>query len=207
MHTKLKVAVTLAVTLATMGLAVDNAAAVTASIANAGAVALTGALTFEGSGLSIACPLTLNRSLLRGPITVVRGAQIGEVTEVRIGACSSGSIERVLNLPWRLTINDFLPTITSLTTTNATGMLVNIVGFAINFSVLGFALNCLYRGTLGLLFPLTHTAAGSNTYTMRSAEFLRAVEIPLFSGEPSCPTAIHASGRFTLSTVQTVTLS
>ncbi|MGN6189913.1 MAG: hypothetical protein ACTHOE_13545 [Conexibacter sp.] len=204
---KTKFAIALVVALSAIGVAASSASAITASVANAGAVNATGTATFEGSGLSIVCPLTLRTSLLRGPITLAANAQIGEVSEVTIGSCTGGSVERVLNTPWRLTIRDTLPTLTSLTTRNATGVLVNIVGSAFLLSTFGGALNCLYRGNAGALMPMTHTAPESTTYTARSLEALRATELPLFSGEAFCPRTGHFAGNFTLSAVQTITLA
>ena len=207
MLNKTKFAVALVVALAAMGVAASSAFAISATVANGGAVNATGTATFEGGGISIVCPLTLENSLLRGPITVARGAQLGETTGVRIGSCTGGSVESVLALPWRLTVNDTLPTIASLTTTNATGVLLNVVNSSFNLSVFGGFVNCLYSGNAGALLTLTHTAAGSSTYTARTLAALRSVEIPLSRGGFGCPANGHFAGTFTLSATQTVTLS
>jgi hypothetical protein len=204
---KTKLAVALVVALSAMGILTANAFAVSASVERAGAVNATGSSTFEGSGISIVCPLTLSNSLLRGPIVVARGNQIGEVTGVTIGACNGGAVESVLNTPWRLTINDSLPTVASLTTRNATGLLLNINGAAFNLSVFGGFVNCLYSGTAGALLTMTHTARESVTYTANSLRALEGVSLPLARGGFGCPANGHFAGTFALSATQTITLS
>lgn len=203
---KTKLVVMLAIAAAAMMVAASSASAITANVSRGGAVNATGTSTFEGSGISIVCPLTLATNLSTGPITVARGNSLGSITGVTIGACTGGSVERVLALPWSLTINDTLPTIERLTTTNATGVLMNINGASFNLSTFGGFLNCLYRGTAGALLTLTPTSAGANTYTARTLRALETVSLPLVSGS-GCPATGHFAGTFTLSAVQTVTLT
>jgi hypothetical protein len=199
MFKKTRFAVALVVALAAMGVAASSAFAISATVANGGAVNATGSATFEGGGISIVCPLTLENSLLTGPIAIARGAKIGETTGVRIGSCTGGSVESVLALPWNLTIHDSLPTIASLTTRNATGLLLDINGASFNLSVFGGFVNCLYSGTAGALLTLTHTARESVTYTGSSLRALEAVSLPLIRGGFGCPSSGHFAGTFTLS--------
>lgn len=204
---KTKLAVTLVVAFAAMAAFASSAFAITATVSPAGSVNATGTSTFTGGSTSIRCPLTLGTNLSAGPITLARGARMGEVRSVTIGTCEGGSVESVLALPWSLTLNDTLPTLTSLTTTNATGALLNIVGASFNLSVFGGFVNCLYSGTAGALLTLTHTEAGSSRYTARTLRALESVELSLVRGGFGCPTTGHFAGTFTLATTQTVTLA
>ena len=204
---KTKLAVALVVALSAMGIAASSASAITASVSPAGTQNVTSsAVTFGGSGISIICELTLRTSLLGGPITVARGAQIGEVTEVRWANCSGGTVERVLSLNWRLTIGDTLPTVASLTTRNATGILLIIQGASFNLSAFGGFVNCLYRGNPGALMALTHTARESTTYTGSSLVALSEIRLPFVSGSGLCPRTGTFSGTFSIAT-QTITLA
>jgi len=205
---KTKLAVALVVALAAMGVAASSAFAVSASVERAGAITATSAsVSFEGSGITIVCPLTMNLSLLRGPIVVAANNQIGEVTGVTIGACSGGNVSGVLNLNWRVTVNSTTPSIERLTTRNAERLLVNIVGASFNLAVFGGFVNCLYSGSAGAVMPVTHTAAESVTYTARTVEALRSTNIPLSRGGFGCPSNGTFAGNFNLSATQTITLS
>jgi hypothetical protein len=203
---KTKLAIALVVALSAMGVAASSAFAVSASVSAGGAVNATATATFEGGGISIICPLTMRETLLTGPIAVAANNQIGEVTEVRIARerCSGGNVSGVLGLPWRLTINRTEPAIETLERENARLLLVNVVGASFNLEIFGGFINCLYTGTAGGSILLTRTGAG--TYTARTIVALPSIELPLHSGS-GCPSSGHFSATFTLSAVQTITLS
>jgi hypothetical protein len=204
---KTKLAVALVVALAAMGVAASSAFAIEAAISRGGAVNATSAsVSFEGSGVTIVCPLTMALSL-RTASRVVVNEQIGEVTGVTIGACEGGRVSGVLGTPWRITVNSTLPAIETLTTRNARGVLLNIVNAAFNLSIFGGFVNCLYRGNAGGLMPLTATAREEVRYTASTIDALAGINIPLFEGGFGCPANGHFAGRFTLAATQTVTLS
>ena len=208
MLSRIKTLTTLALAVCTLALTVADASALSGTDSNGGAVNATSAsVTFEGSGISIVCPLTVELSLLRGPIAISRGSQWGEVGGVRIGSCTGGSVSGTLGMPWRVTLNDSLPTIMSLTTRNATGLLFTANGVQFNLSVFGGFVNCLYEGNAGWLMPLTHTFSGSATYTGRTLEGLTAVNLSLIRGGFGCPSTGHFNGNFMLATTQTIALA
>jgi len=201
---KTKLAIGLVVALSAMAVAASSAFALSASVSAGGAVSATATATFEGSGISIICPLTMRESLLTGPIVIAANNQIGEVTEVSINRarCSGGNVSGVLGLPWRLTINSWTPE--PLERENARTLLVNIVGSAFNLEIFGGFVNCLYSGNAGGSLPLTRI--GTGRYTARTIEALSSIELPLHSGS-GCPARGHFAGTFTLSATQTVTLA
>jgi len=165
--------------------------------------ATSSALTFEGSGISVICPVTLNGTLSRESIELTANRQIGSITEVSIRrtSCSGGSVSGVLSLPWSMTLNTTLGTAPN----ELTGLLVNVVGSSFNLEIFGGFINCLYSGTGGALLGLTTTET-PGTYRIGTLSALRAVELPLHSGA-GCPARGHFTGSFTLATTQRVAVS
>ena len=105
-----------------------------------------------------------------------------------------------------MTIVDSLPTVSSLTTTNATGLLLSLNGISFNLGVFGGFINCLYRGNAGLLAAMTATSRGASSYTARTLRMLEAVSVPLSRGGLGCPSSGSFRGTFTLRITQTITL-
>jgi hypothetical protein len=200
---RIRLALALAAATAAAALSASSAFALSATVEAGGAVSATGIVTFEGSGISTSCPMTLRLSLLRGPITLAAGNQIGEVTEVSINRarCSGGSIASVLSLPWRIVINEPLPS--PIEPENARGLLVNFVRWSFTLEIFGGFINCLYSGNAGALIPLTRV--GAALYTFRMFRMLETIELPLISGS-GCPARVHISGTFTLSATQTMSI-
>lgn len=207
MLNKTKLAVTLAVAIAAMAVSATSAFAVSASVSPGGAVNATGTATFTGGSTSISCPLTLANSLRTGPIVVRAGEELGTTTGVTIGTCTGGNVSGVLNTPWTLRVVQSLPREETLTTRNATGLLLSINNSSFNLSIFGGFVNCLYSGNAGALMPLTATAREETRYTARTLRALETVELALHEGGFGCPSAGHFAGTFTLATTQTVTLS
>jgi hypothetical protein len=198
-------AAVVAIALLAIALTTASAGALNMSVAPAGRVraASSGSLTFEGGGMRIECQITLGGTISRGPIVVREGAQIGETTELTIGTCSGGRVERVLLLPWAIKIASVLG---GAGPTGLTGILFTLVGAAFKLSVFGGFVNCLYMGTTAGLAALTPTARGETRYTMGSVVSLREVEIPLITGG-LCPTRGHFIATFLIEPAQTYTFS
>jgi hypothetical protein len=76
-------------------------------------------MTFESSGASVRCPVTLEGSFTQGTFAKVARSRIGNVTRGVIGTCTGGTA-RILaeTLPWTIQYSSFagtLPNITSVT--------------------------------------------------------------------------------------------
>lgn len=185
------------------------AAALEATAAPAGAIESpsSGEISFRGGAFTIRCPLTLNGNLRAGPIALASGAQFGTTTEVRIGRCSGGTVERVLNLPWNLKVETILPA--GFTRENITGFLFRIERAAFQLAVFGEAIRCLYEGNAGALIRLTNRGEdrrGGWTYGTERIEALASVRLPLIRGGEFCPASGTFSGRFELRPAQVLTV-
>jgi len=130
--------------------------------------------------------------MLRTSGTIAVNETLGSITEVRIANCTGGSVERVLSLPWPLTLR----AVPSGLPDSATSFEVNIVGFAINFSTFFEIPNCLYRGTAAAILSLNDT--GTDRYTTGLLRFNEAVTIPFIRGSEACleSLAIRGSASF-----------
>jgi hypothetical protein len=113
----LAAALTSALLLAVM---VDTATATTFTVVERATRANWTTMTFESSGTSVRCPVTLEGSFTQGTFAKVARSRIGYVTRGAIGTCTGGTA-RILTetLPWTIQYSSFagtLPNITSVTT-------------------------------------------------------------------------------------------
>jgi hypothetical protein len=178
--------------------AVASAGALEATMSPGGSrEAVARRVTFEGGGATVTCSMTLTLSLLTGPISIRAGQQLGEVTAARAGECEGGTVEEILELPFRITVNSMLPATPEAR--NLTGSLLNVLNASWRETSLGGLLICLYRGTAGALMPLTATARGESRYTANHLEFLSGATIPLYLGIVCSPTHVVA-GTFSFQT-------
>jgi hypothetical protein len=176
------------------------------TISPAGSIAApsTGQLTFTGGSISIRCNLTLNGSLLRGPIRTESTSQLGEITEVNIAreTCEGGRIAGVLNVPWTMTLTQTLGTAPNA----LTGLLFTIHDLQFLVDALGGFVNCLYRGNAGALLALSAIARTSpQQYRTGNITALNS-SLSLASGGFGCPSSGSMAGTFSI-TAQTITVS
>ena len=193
-----------AVALVALAASSATAGAFTVSNSPAGAIAAAslGALTFSG-GATIRCPVTLNGSLLAGPITIAAGERIGSITEVRIGTCEGGSVRRVLvesGSAWPIQINS----VPSGLPNSVSSVQILVVNSKFDLSTFGGFVECLYEGSApaSLAVSTTRTAGvyttGLETVLTNSERFI--------SGNNLCPSSGSFAGSFGL-TRQTLTVS
>jgi hypothetical protein len=197
-----KLFMTTAVALVAMFTVAGSAMASEATVSPAGAISApsTGQTTFTSS-FSTRCNLTLNGSLLRGPIRTESTSQIGEVTEVTIAreTCEGGTVEGVLNVPWRMTLTQTLGTAPNA----ITGLLLTINNVQFLLSVFGGFVDCLYEGDVGALLVLSALRT-AGTYRTGNIAALNS-SLSLASGGFGCPSSGSMSGTFTV-TAQTITV-
>jgi hypothetical protein len=201
-----KLLLTTAVALVAMFAVAGSASASEATVSPAGGIAApsSGQLTFTGGSISIRCNVTLNGSLLRGPIRTESTSQIGEVTEVTIAreTCSGGTVEGVLNVPWTMTLTQTLGTAPNA----ITGLLFTINNAQFLLSVFGGFIDCLYAGNAGALLALSAIARTSpQQYRTGTISALNS-SLSLSSGGFGCPSSGSMTGTFTV-TAQTITVS
>jgi len=147
---------------------------------------INGTVTFEGSGISTACAITLTTTF-NSSIAVSAGTTAGSDSGMSWRSCTGGEIRAVLGTPWTIAYSSL-----SGTTPEAiTRALVNVREFALQFSVFGGFVNCLYKGELAIGLNLS----GSDDYSVSSASLLSTATLPLFSGP--CPSTIHGAGTLT----------
>ncbi len=199
---KLKLLVVAAIAVVAVAAFASSASAFRATVSRGGAISSVsaGKITFGNSAPRIECNLTLNGSLLTS-FEITANTQMGEVTEVRIANCSGGEVERVLNLPWRITVNTAL----GRGPDSYTGILFNIVNAAFNLNTFFRTINCLYSGTAGALLSLNDT--GTDTYTTAGIRALETVQLPLSRGGELCPREGSFAGTFGLSPQQSITVA
>lgn len=202
-----KLVLTSAVALVALFAVVGSAVASEATVSPAGAIASAseGKLSFTGGSFTIRCNVTLNGSLLRGPIRTEGTGQLGSITEVQIRECEGGSVSGVLfreeeGRAWAIRLVRTLGTAPN----SVTGLLFNIVGAKFQLSVFGEAVNCLYAGDNGALMALTATRT-AGVYTTGRITAL-ATALPLVSGGFLCPSSGTMAGRFNI-TAQTITIT
>jgi hypothetical protein len=202
MINRLKLLVAAAITVVAFAAAATSASAASFSVEPGGTVRAisSGKVTFTAGSTSIACNLTLELNLLRGPIEKVAGARFGTVTNVTWANCENGTVREVLNLPWELVYDSIVGTLPSgvttvnLTVKNAQFLLSTFGGFA----------NCLYAGDVASALGVSLVRGTTDRYTTGT---LRTRETPrqrLVSGF-ACPTEGSMTGTFTLSPTQTLT--
>jgi len=198
---KLKLLFAAAIALVAFAAFASSASAFRATVRNGGAIssASLGKITF-GSSPTIQCSLTLNGSL-RTSAELVANETIGSITEVRITSCSGGSVERVLSLPWTLTVKSIGGTLPD----SATSLSMNIVGSAFNLSTFFEIVNCLYAGTSGGILSLNDT--GTDTYTTGLIRADETIRLPFRRGSEACPAEGEFKGTFGLSPQQSITVS
>lgn len=153
-------------------------------------MASSGAVTFTGEGVELACNVTLE-GRLEGTIANIEreGGTLGQVTEQRWAECSGGSLLAVLRLPLTIRIGRMLGT-----SSNFLGILYFIGGEAYEFSLINT--RCLYAGTAGMLWGFSGSPARSTTVTDLGTTFTKV------SGSAFCPLIIRRAGRFNISPTQ-----
>lgn len=186
-----------ALALVALTAASSGASAASFRISPGGAISSpsVGKLSFTGSGLTIACNVTLNGTLSNALLLKVAGTVFGAVTAVRIANCEGGNVSGVLNLNWPLKYNSILGTLPEA----VTGILFDIERASFNLSTFFELVNCLYEGTAGALLSVS----GRNPYTTGGIRALETVRLPLHEGE-GCPATGSMRGSFTI-TAQTIT--
>jgi hypothetical protein len=165
---------------ATMGAIFDPAGSISAT---------SSAVTFEGSGVRVICPVTLSGTFDEDPIAVESGT-LGSISGVTVGRCTNGTFGSALGLPWTMNLQGGLGTLPEA----ATGLRVTIPSAALSFSQFGAAIGCLYAGEIDLLMALGGTG---DPYTTTSLSALREA-IPRIAGGGTCPLSITMTGGFTI---------
>lgn len=156
-----------------------------------------GYFEFSGGSLTLRCRITLSGRLLAGPIALVRGSRIGEITRVRVDStsCIGGFAGGGLSLPWPMTINSTPAGLPG----SMTSIEVSINGAKLLFSQFGGLINCLYEGSLPATIPMTSVAR--NTYRTGSMSLLTN-SMRLISGA-LCPSTGSARAVFLVRPVNT----
>jgi len=198
---KLKLLFAATVALVAFAALTSSAGAFSARVAAGGNISSPslGRITF-GSSPTIQCNLTLNGSL-RTSASIAVNETLGSITEVRIASCTGGSVERVLSLPWPLTVR----AIPSGLPDSATSLEVNIVRSSFNLSTFFELVNCLYSGNSAGIIEMADT--GTNTYTTGLVRANETVRIGFVRGSEACPSTGEFRGRFALNATQSITVS
>ncbi len=171
----------------------------------------SGEISFRGGLITIRCPVTLGGSVSGGPIEVSRGAQFGSLTDVRVGRCSGGSVERVLinnrERAWPAKIETVLPV--GGTREELRGLLFFLERAAFQLATFGEAVACLYEGpAFGLIraINLGEDGSGGWRYSTERVDALTTASFRLVSGGELCPANGSFSGRFELRPLLTITV-
>lgn len=198
---KLKLLFAAAVALVAFAAVASSASAFTARVEAGGNITSVslGKITF-GSGPEIECNLTMRGTLARS-VELTANATMGAINEVRWANCTGGTVERVLNLPWSLTVNRINGTLPD----SATGIYFNLVGTAFNLSTFFELVNCLYAGTARATLATNDT--GTNTYTSGLIRADETVLLPFIRGSGLCPEEGGFAGTFRLEAQQSITVS
>lgn len=153
------------------------------------------ALAFEASGISVRCAVTLTGSIhSRGVFEAVARADIGDVTNATVGACSGGSATVLTaTLPWTLEYGG-----STGTPPNVTSVSFRLVGASLNIDPSEAVPACLARSTS--TNPIVIVAARESLGSVTSATPDPDDVIPL-SGGFFCSVAgtgrLTGSGSFT----------
>jgi hypothetical protein len=174
-------------------LALTSALLLSAGAGTAGAFEQTltsaGKITFNAGGIVVACNVTLQATFVNWQELPIEGRYAGEINSMRWANCEGGIISAVLGLPWEMLNLQILGTLPNLT-----GILVEINDVALNFSVLGGIINCLYLGDLGLLIEIFELGGGANDFGV--ATLLEEYFVPFARGSGLCPEELEVSGTF-----------
>lgn len=187
---------------ATLAIATATAAAYDLELSPAGeAEAVSdGRVIFTRSSINIECVLTLELDLAGIVVDAdERSVQLGEVIDVQWSECVGGEWRAFLGLEWAVDVVAVLGTLP----TEATGLGLEIPNFALQLSVFGGFVNCLWAGPLPLLATLT---AGKEPGTYELGVVSMHGNLPLVSGF-LCGSTLAISGDFGLEPTQVVTIS
>jgi hypothetical protein len=168
-----------------------SAAATTMILEPAGeyTMASSGAVTYSGEGVEIACNETLEGVFERTISGIEReGSSMGQVNEERVSECSGGSFSAVLRLPWTIRFVRLLGEVRRLN-----GVLYLIANDTISFVLFGSL--CLYVGSTGMLWSF-------NEFRSERVRNL-GTSYTRFSGGILCPPVVIRSGTFNVSPTQT----
>lgn len=155
-------------------------------------MASSGAITYTGEGVEVACNQTLEGNLESSIANVeTEGGTLGQVTASRWSECSGGSISSALSLPLTIRIGRLLG---SPIPRNFFGILYFIGGEAYEFTLIGT--RCLYAGTAGMLWGFSGSPLRSTTVNDLGTTFTKV------SGGAFCPSILRRAGRFNISPTQ-----
>lgn len=173
------------------GAALSSAGAEEGSLSPAGEASLVseGGVTFEAAGVSVACNLTLDGSLMEGPIAMTEGEPIGDIAGIEWSECSGGGLRASLGLEWDVVIDE-------LETSPSAVLRVTVVDLEFQLSTFGGFVNCLYSGDVQLELPLV----GTNPYDLEDAGVSGAT-LARVSGA-FCPSTGALTGTFELAPQQ-----
>lgn len=150
-----------------------------------------------GETPQVSCNITLNGSI-EPEVQMIRGEDLGSVTSVSIRNCEGGSISAVLDLPWPIEYESVEGTLPN----EITGLVGNMEGVALNVSVFGGIVNCLYSGLYRVYiatFPIFLSRWGVLAVIILPEDALR---LALARGSMLCPAELVASGEFSISPEQ-----
>ena len=193
--------------------AAAGASALEATIEPVGAIEApsSGEISFTGGLITVRCPLTLHGTVSGGPIELSRGSQFGLLTDVRIGRCTGGTVERVLidnrTRAWPAKIETVLPA--GFRREDIRGILFFLERAAFQLGTFGEAVRCLYEGpAYGLIrtVNLGENRAGAWRYSTDRVDALAIASLRLISGGEACPANGSFSGSFNLNPLLTLTV-
>lgn len=199
MRTAVAALLAVAVMLALAGTAVANSA--TIRNAGEGTLVSSGRVTFRATGVSVACNITLN---VRWSTSIehadrVSGQGVGLDNGFGWSGCNGGEVGTVLVPRWTMLYAGMTGTLPN----SATSLQFTVEGMSISFSIFGGFVNCLYRGEplMSMAMATTRTAG---VYTSGSVGLNEAAYTKV-SGT-GCPASMTASGFFSVSPTQTITV-
>jgi len=198
--------VALLVLLAATVVASTACAGVVLFAAPGGAITATslGALTFTAGGSSVTCNVTFSGSFegqepeAEEPyIEGIAGTQAGQITSASASGCTGGTIEAFSGLPWRFTYSSSLGTLPN----SISGTLFTLSTVRVRFASLGReGQNCLYSGSLGMLWGYS----GTNPYSTTLLTLLSG-SLSLAEGQTCiCPASGRWEGTLSVESTQTI---
>jgi hypothetical protein len=208
MHRPAKYIAIAAIALIALLAAAGTASAFRLTIRPGGAIsaASLGNLTFE-AGVSIACPITLNGSLLTSA-TIVAGTRLGTITEATWNSshCEGGEISMFLvELAWNISLDSIPAGLPN----EVRGFSIRISSFATRYSTLGGFINCLYayRSERFMLASVSVARTASAGVYTTGLWGIQGNTSSLVSGGFACPGTGSYRGTFGLNPTQTLTIS
>lgn len=205
MINRIKLLVAAAVALVAFAAAATSASAAEFAVANGGAVnaVSNGKITFTAGTATIACNLTLELNLNRGPISKVEGAGVGTLVRegVRWAECTGGNIRAVLGTPWEISYRSITGTLPS----GVTAVNLNLLRTQFQFSIFFELVDCLYEGTAGSIMSTSLIRGTTERYTTSTIRSDESTTQSYVSGPESCPRTGSMRGTFNLSATQTIT--